>query len=158
MWFSRSSCGIQHMSCWTMGIRIICFWLRMWKYLADNYRMVLYDNSFEWQSIHNKVNMISTAKAVEIMFLLMKRISIQVLRWNAVVLKLRNVVRFVCDLKAVRLYEHNLKRVKGRIAIRPYTATRNSGSRRYPAQKRAFVRYEPDSHSELKIAEILPHK
>ena len=48
------------------------------------------------------------------------------------------------------------KRVKGRIAIRPYTATRNGGSRRYTAKKRAFGRCVPDCHSELKIAEILP--
>lgn len=48
------------------------------------------------------------------------------------------------------------KRVKGRIAIRPYTATRNGGSRRYTAKKRAFGRCAPDCHSEQKIAEILP--
>ena len=48
------------------------------------------------------------------------------------------------------------KRVKGRIAIRPYTATRNGGSRRYTAKTRAFGRCVPDCHSELKIAEILP--
>ena len=48
------------------------------------------------------------------------------------------------------------KRVKGRIAIRPYTAARNGGSLRYTAKKRAFGRCVPDCHSELKIAEILP--
>ena len=48
------------------------------------------------------------------------------------------------------------KRVKGRIAIRPSTATRNSGSRRYTAEKRAFGRCVPDCHLARKIAEILP--
>ena len=48
------------------------------------------------------------------------------------------------------------KRVKGRIAIRPYTATRNGGSRRYTAKKRAFGRCVPDCHLARKIAEILP--
>ena len=48
------------------------------------------------------------------------------------------------------------KRVKGRIAIRPYTATRNGGSRRYTAKKRDFGRCVPDCHSEMKIARILP--
>ena len=48
------------------------------------------------------------------------------------------------------------KRVKGRIAIRPYTATRNGGSRRYTAKKRAFGRCEPDCHLARKIARILP--
>ena len=48
------------------------------------------------------------------------------------------------------------KRVKGRIAIRPYTETRNGGSRRYTAKKRALGRCVPDCHSGLKIAEILP--
>ena len=52
--------------------------------------------------------------------------------------------------------EFIFKRVKGRIAIRPYTATRNGGSRRYTAKKRDFGRCTPDCHSELKIAEILP--
>ena len=67
-------------------------------------------------------------------------------------------VRWILGFFWAFLGERIFKRVKGRIAIRPYTATRNGGSRRYPAQKRAFGRYEPDSHSELKIAEILPHK